>query len=196
MRKEKLKFIKWIILSLMIFLTIKPMICRAFFWDEFFNELETEIEKSIPTTTENQGNNSQIINKIEVEVNSGGNKIEGNGETGKIIEGETKSEVHIENIIDGKEIEPINIESKENEVKVNSEVKVEDGKVEVKREIETGSEKKTENYQTELTETEENRKSEKIKEELKDDRLTTFKNWWLDLMEGFESFLKNIFDIF
>jgi len=196
MRKEKLKFFNWIILSLTIFLTVKPITCRAFFWDGFFKELETEIEKSIPTTTENQGNNSQIINKIEVEVNSGGNKIEGNGETGKIIEGETKSEVHIENIIDGKEIEPINIESKENEVKVNSEVKVEDGKVEVKREIETGSEKKTENYQTELTETEENRKSEKIKEELKDDRLTTFKNWWLDLMEGFESFLKNIFDIF
>ena len=116
-----------ILTIIILILLIIPFSCQAFFLDDWFEDLFEEDEFN---------NQTQVINEIKVEANTGGNK----AEQGEVIEGEGRIEIHIKTIINGEEIEPIDIESSASEVRVESKIEVEQGKEPViEREIEIGS---------------------------------------------------------
>lgn len=190
-------------ITVFLFLTVIPLSVQAFSFDQFFNELEEMFSNEEWFTDEEwiseESNDSQIINKINVSTNTGNNTI--TGEEGEIIEGETKSQIYVKNIINGTEIDPIEIESDANEVKVKSEIKVEDEKAYVQREIEIDSEKTVENYEVDLesqeSDMEESLPEEEIEnEEETEETLDTIHNWYSDFIEDLKSFLGNIFNIF
>lgn len=179
---------KKIITILCLILITVPLSTRAFSFEEFFDELEKKISGE-------SGNSSQIINKVEVHTNTGGNT----ATDGEVIEGEGKAKIEVKNIINGEEIEPIEIETEANEVKVRSEVKVEDGEVSVKKEIEINSEINEENYQAD-SENEnagdvsfDNRENEKDKI---GGNLGRIHNWWQNFLDNLFASLINIFSIF
>lgn len=177
---------KKVITILCLFLITIPLSAKAFNLDEFLKELEKLI-------SEENGNNSQtplddedyltgqVINKVEVHTNTGETTI-----NGEVKEGETKTKVEVKNIINGEEIEPIEIEAEANEVKVESEVRIEDGELSVKKEIEIDSETETENYQTNLEDTK--------NEETSTGNLEKIRNWWSNFVDSLMASLQNIFN--
>ena len=163
-------------------LVVIPLSCQAFSLNEIFEEFENWIS--------NRNNNSQIINEVNVFTNTGGNIVEGNGE---VKEGETKSSIYVQNIINGTEIEPIDIETEAQEVKVKSEINVENEVAQVQREIEIDSEKEVENYQVELpAESPSDNQAARENEGV----FNNLQNWWQNFINNLKSIINNIFNIF
>ena len=184
-----MKIIK-ILPILFLTLAVIPLSAQAFSFDELFDEIEEWFSDEI-----NETKNSQVINEINVSANTGGNA----AEEGEVKEGETKSRVYVKNIINGIEIEPIEIESDASEVKVESEIEVDEGKAYIQREIEIDSETSEESYEVDLEESdtfnmggclankecfEEGENFKKVQE------------WWENFVNNLKSFFENIFSIF
>jgi hypothetical protein len=180
-------------------LLVIPLLCRAFSLDKFFEGFDDFFSGN--------GEGTEVINEVNVSTNTGGNSAS-NGEFPPVGgEGESKSEVHIKNIINGIEIDPIDITSGSSEVRVKNEINVPSngGKAEVSREIEVDSEKTESNYEVDLTSEEKTEGSqnatsqEEINENSEDDgeeppqqNLQFIKKWYLDFVENLSSFFKNI----
>lgn len=167
---------------LVAFLIIIPSVCGAFSFEEPFDDFEEWI-----SNLSNGTRSLQIINEVKVLTNTGNNVV-----NGEITEGETKSRVSVKNIINGKEIDPIEVESDKNEVKVESEIKTENGKVIIQREIQIDSEKSIENYEVDLENSETGTESEEILKE----GLDSFQERWVDFIEDLKSFFRRVFNIF
>ncbi len=167
---------------LVAFLTIIPLVCGAFSFEEPFDDFEEWI-----SDLSDGMSSTHIINEVKVLTNTGNNVI-----NGEITEGEAKSRIFIKNVINGKEIDPIEIESDKNEIKVESQIKTENGKVIIQREIQIDSEKSTENYEVDL----ENSETETESEGILKDGLDSFQEGWLDFIEDLRSFFDDIFNIF
>jgi hypothetical protein len=189
-------------LFLISYLLLIPFACQASFLDEFFEDFDEFFSED---NLGSQNGGSQIINEVNVSTNTGGNK----ADSGEVIEGESKSEVHIKNIINGNEIEPIDIESSSSEVKVEEKIEVDNDKADISREIEIGSEKTEENYQVDLTSEEEIKEEpqnavsqEEVNESQPTDgeELSQQKNLkfaekiYFSFVENLKSFFKNIFN--
>lgn len=176
-----------ILVIVLLSLIISPLDAEAFWFDEFFDGLEEWFFDG--------GTSTQIINKIDVSVNTGGNVADG-----EVKEGEAKAEVEIRNIINGEEIEPIDIDSEANRVEVESEIRVEEGETEVKREIEMDSKKEEKEHTIDLKNQEsqaEDLGAEEIEgEDGAEENLSSFKRWWRGFVEELKSFFQNIFNIF
>lgn len=208
--KQNSKF-KIIIFAIVAFLAAGPLPLNAFSSDNFFDNTDE--------WSSGDAGNVQITNKINVSANTGGNTAAG----GEIIEGKEKTNVEIKNIINGKEIDPVEIKSEASEVKVASEIETDGEKAQVQREIEIGSEKKSENYQVDLKNSEIEAKdsieagaedgkgdaSREIKidfeeqaensiarEPEKEKAFNNLQNWWLNFIENLKFVFQNIFSIF
>ncbi len=166
-------------LSLICFLIllIIPLSCQAVFWDDWFEDLFGNEELNSIST-----NSTQIINELRVEANTGGNKA---GE-GEAIEGEGEVNVEIKTIINGEEIDPVDIQAEANEVKVESEIKVENNESSVKREIEINPDNSCDTCEGIGIED---------KGVIKG-KINVVKSWWFGFIENLKSFVINIFDIF
>jgi hypothetical protein len=179
--KYKIEASLCFLVTFLVFI-IGPLSCQAFTFEEIFDEFEKWFS--------GESNNSQIINEINVSTETGNKTINGeNPPAGG--EGETKTKIEIKNIVNGTEIEPIDIESEANEVKVESEINVDGDTAQVEREIEIDSEKSIENYEVELENSEAETK-DLAEEELR----IALQGWWSDFVEDLESFFQNIFNIF
>ena len=123
-----------------------------------------------------------------------------------VIEGKTKSEVHIKNIVNGKEIDPIDIESEASEIKIENKIEVKDNKAEVLREIEIDSEKSIESYEVDLESLEcdveicnteivpeIDTNEEETEYEQPSKNLNFIEKLYLDFVENLRSFFQNIF---
>jgi len=176
-------------------LVVIPLSCQAFSLNEIFEEFENWIS--------NRNNNSQIINEVNISTNTGGNVVNGNGET---KEGEAKSQIYVKNIINGKEIEPIDIETEANEVNVKSEIEVEDEIAKVHRETQIDSETNVEDYEVELDESasdtgicqpnEECFEEDLENKEAIEENGNKFFDWWKNFVDNLRSIINNIFSIF
>jgi hypothetical protein len=166
-----------ILIGILFVSLIIPLISNAFSFDEFFQDFEEWISSD--------ANGTQIQNEVNVQTNTGGNVVS----DGEVIEGESKSEIHIKNVINGTEVDPVDIETQASEVKVESEIKTEDDTVTVQRDIEIDSEKKTENYEVELNQSNEVENKE-------GGTLETVEDWWSNLVADVSYFFKNIFNLF
>jgi len=171
--------------ALITLLMVSPLACQAFFFEDIFDDFEKWF--SGEKWSSDGTNSSEIINEVNVSVSTGETTINGNGE---IKEGETKTEIHVENIVNGTEIDPIDIESDAGTVKVESEISVDDGIAQVQRETEIDSETSTENYEVNL----ESSGTGTEKEDLIEPEI--FENWWSDFIEDLKSFFEDIFNIF
>jgi len=176
--KLKRENLKLVALALMIFtlLVVDPLLAQAFSFDEFFDDIVEWFS--------GEGNEANIINEINVSTDTGETII-----NDEIQEGETKSKIYVKNIINGQEIDPIDIESEENKVKVESEITVEDGKAFVQREIEIDSEKTTENYEVDLGDSAENQETGILNE-----TMAALQNFWTSFFESLKSFFQNLFN--
>jgi len=180
------KIIKFFPIIFLTFVAI-PLYCQAFFLEDIFDDFEKWFSNKEWISEE--GNESQIINEVNVSVNTGETTINGeNPPAGG--EGESKTEIHVENIVNGTEIDPIDIESDAGTVKVESEISVDDGIAQVQRETEIDSETSTENYEVNL----ESSGTGTEKEDLIEPEI--FENWWSDFIEDLKSFFEDIFNIF
>jgi len=178
-RSEKIFFI----LIILTFFAVNPFSVQAFSLDNFFEGLQDYFLKEGEFPPDNTG--SQVINKVNVSAHTGGNKTE--GET--IEGGDAKVNIQVENIINGKSIDPIEIESEGNEVKVESKIEVEgDGKASVGREIEIDSQKTAENYEVDL--------ESSANEEPTRTNLERIQSWWDNFLNSLMASLGNIFNIF
>jgi len=84
---------------------------------------------------------TQIINEVSVEANTGGNSANG----GIIQRGDAKANVRVKTIIDGGEIEDINIEIEtEGDESIEKETKIENGTIKTKIDVKVEGEQKTE----------------------------------------------------
>jgi len=147
------------LISSLVLLVLVPLSTQAISLDDFFDDLGEYFERDSSPAAQNDillsNNSTQIINKVNVSANTGGN-VAGEGE---VVEGQSEVKVKIENIINGESIEPIDLEVKQEqgEAKVKVEQKItypdEQGKASVEREIEINEEVETEDYQVEIEET-------------------------------------------
>lgn len=190
-----------------------PLSAKAFFMDDFFNDLESHLEESYSETADGNGNQVYINNDVSVTANTGGNVVSGGGE---IVEGKAKVKIKTETVINGKVIDPINIETEANEASVKSEIKADGGVAQVEREIKVGSETATENFEVDLGNSEENAEVEikepaeannlnpaeqdieqdKDGEEVKGQVSAVLHNWWPNFAAKLKSFFQSIFSIF
>ena len=174
------------LIILFLILIIIPLSCQAFFLEELFSEIEEWFSR--------ESNDSQVINEINVSTNTGNTVI-----NGEVIEGKSKSQVYVKNIVNGKEIEPIDIESEAKEVKVKSEIKVRDKIAQIQRETEIDSERRVKNYEINLEDSgsvidEFFPKEEEIKDKEETvEILDTIYDWWLDFVGDLKFFFRNIF---
>lgn len=190
-----------------------PLGCKAFFLEEMFDDFEDFITGGTSTAA--------IINKISVSAETGNNVV-----NGEVKEGESKSNIYVKNIINGTEIEPVDIESEASEVGVKEEIEVKENKAFVQREIEIDSEKTEESYELDLEETKAADESfgtaqdepfgtaqgepfgtaqdetENIENNSTENKTVlpsapvVFKSWWLGFIGGLHSFFQKIFNIF
>ena len=173
----------FLILSILTLFVINPFSVQAFSLDNFFEGLQDRFLKEGEFPPDNTG--SQVINKVNVSAHTGGNKTE--GET--MESGGAKVNIQVENIINGKARDPIEIESEGNEVKVESKIEVEgDGKTSVEREIEIDSQKTAENYEVDL--------ESSTNEEPNRTNLERIHSWWDNFLNSLTASLENIFSIF
>ncbi|MBZ9571929.1 hypothetical protein KJA15_01145 [Patescibacteria group bacterium] len=176
-------------------LIIIPLSVQAFSFEELFNELGelfSDEEWFSEEWVSNENGDSQVINRINVSTNTGDTVI-----NGEVKEGETKSKVYVKNIINGTEIDPIEIESEANEVKVESEIKVEDDKAIVQREIQIDSETETETYEVDLEDADSClSEMEACEGNLGETEESVTGSWWGNFVDNLKSFFWNIFSIF
>ena len=186
---------KSMVFVLVAFFVISPLSCRAFSFGEIFEEFEEWISggEGFSTST----NDSQIINEINVSTNTGENII-----NGEVREGETKTEIYVKNIINGKEIEPIEIETEKENVEAKSKIEVSEEKAYVHQEIQLDSEKTIKDYQVDLKNSgsdrgdfEEDKKDER--EDLEGrEKSKVFQEWWIGFFQSLKSFFQKLFSIF
>lgn len=192
------KMILLFITTLTIFL-IYPFYAQAFSLDNFWDEMEDYFLKESDFPQEN--NNTQVINEINVSANTGNKSADGGmGETG-----EAKVNVQVKNIINGKSMDPIEIESDANTVEVESKINVkgDNGKAVIERKIQIDSETSEENYEVDLgneeSDTEDSGKGENPEIESKKLMKENFgktQDWWSNFVDNFVSYVQNIFRIF
>jgi hypothetical protein len=136
-----------------------------------------------------EGNDTEVINEIKVEVSTGDNKIQSppnsegvggeGGEGGQVIEGESKSSVEIKTIINGEEVESISTQSNEGSIRVESRVEINE---------ESGIKNPAEG---------EARPDLSGRQESGIRNLGLgIKSWWLDFVENLKSIFLGIFNIF
>ena len=128
MKKEELKINICLIIAFVI-LGFSPILCRA------------------------TSNSVEIHNEVNVSANTGGNVISGSNDGGQIIEGQSRSEVHTETIINGETVESTDIHSTSttnSEVGVKEEIEADGGEANIHQEIEINGEKKVEDREIEL----------------------------------------------
>ena len=218
---NKNKIIKICCIAMFATLISGPLSAKAFFVDDFLNDLESYLEENqenYSETTGENGNQVYISNDVNVSANTGGNVISGGGE---IKEGETTVKIKTETIINGKVIDLIDIESNESEASVKSVIKANGDTAQVEREIKIGSETTTENYEVDLESSEEDKSSEDAngstalwdngagdgetnnlpeqsekQEKIVEKSLTILNNWLSDFTDNFKSFFQSIFSIF
>lgn len=208
--KQNSKF-KIIIFAIVAFLAAGHLPLNAFSSDNFFDNTDE--------WSSGDAGNVQITNKINVSANTGGNT----AASGKIIEGKEKTNVEIKTIINGKEIDPVEIKSEASEVKVESKIEADGEKAQARREIEIGSEKKSENYQVDLKnseieakdsieagaedgkgdasreikiDSEEQAENSIAREPGKEKAFNNLQNLWLNFIENLKFVFQNIFSIF
>lgn len=206
MEELKLK----IVFALMMNILIVPVFCQATFWDDLFGDWK-DILPGIESTT----NSVEITNEANVQSNTGGNVINDNDSSGQIIEGEARSKVHTETIINGQVVESTDINSTSatsSNVSTTHNVEVEDGKANVHQEIEINSEKEIKDYEIDLpnatnyesttispvnndeyptetvTPTEEH-----FEEEIENNIFDSIHNFVTELLNGLKSFFQNVF---
>ena len=138
-----------------------------------------------------------IENDVTVSSNTGGNT----AGAGEVIEGEGKTEVYIENIVNGESIKPVDIETEGNEVSVEQEITAEDGVAEVEREITIDSETTAEEYKVDLDNSvagaEDSQKDKLTQEEQggieQEGVFNDIKNWIITFVENVKTFFENLF---
>ncbi|MEW5907984.1 MAG: hypothetical protein AB1643_02290 [Patescibacteria group bacterium] len=165
------------IFAIFLVLATGTLSCQAFSFDDFWGNFE-----EILPWEESAGDSAEIINEVNVSANTGDNT----SEEGEITEGEGKIKIEIRNVIDGTEIEPIEIESSEKAAEVQSKIEANDDTAVVHQETEINGEKSEKNYEVDLSDnsTEQTEQTE------------TKIEWWEDFKETIKSFFENIFDIF
>ena len=137
-------------------------------------------------------NSVEIINDVNVSANTG-NKEVNNGE---IKTGDANAKAEVKTIINGKSIDPIDIEveSKEGEernIKVKNEIIVKDDKAEVKSEVQTDSESYTQDYEVDLKDIENEANNEE-----EEATISKILNWFSNLIENLFASIGNIFNFF
>ncbi len=150
--------------SLIIFFSFVQFLfvskCKGEFFDlkDFFEEFSSSDE-------------TRIENEVKVITNTGENQ-----KTDK-----NTSQVFIKNIVNGKEIDPLNSKTK-GKVEVKSEIKTEKGKILIKREVQTETGNEVQEYQIESKE------NQKEKGKLKE--------IWKNLERFFETLFQNLQHLF
>ncbi len=185
-------------------MVLVPISTQAFSLDDLFDDLENYFEQNSFNSTETS--NAQIINKVNVSANTGGN-VAGPGE---VVEGQSEVKVKIENIINGESIEPVDLEVKSEqgeEAKVELEQKItypdEEGKASVERKVEINEEAESEEYQLEVDDTETIEPSLEELDSLEEStnlekpkiipKLTNkLSQWWLNFFGGLKAKLASI----
>ncbi|MFC1629658.1 hypothetical protein ACFL11_00290 [Patescibacteria group bacterium] len=175
--------------TLISILAVIPLTSRAFTLDEFFEDFEELF------LIESGENSVEIINEINISTNTSDNMI--NGESMPVVkEGEAKVSIQIENVVNGTEVEPVNIESKANRIEVESKIEVEDdGPINVQRKIEIDSETEIENYKIEPG-AEDSIRNETIEQKTIKEKLNFFPEWFGSIYKDLKSFFQNVFNIF
>lgn len=198
------------LIILCVALAIMPLSTHAFvsdlFNEEFFDNFGNIEEPA------SAGTNSRVINEINVSANTGNNAAGGEaGSSGdkpsdNIKEGEVKTSIKVKSTINGKEMEPIDIESHSGKIEVKSQAEADGERVRVQREIEIDSEKKIENYEVDLSKP----KAEAVKvenapkqgkEESANSKktfegsLSFLRSRWSGLMESLKNFFHSIFNL-
>ncbi|MBI4709245.1 MAG: hypothetical protein HY764_03525 [Candidatus Portnoybacteria bacterium] len=191
---------------ILLFSLVLPLSAQAALFDDFVSGIEDWVSEQTGSQTNSSGN-VQIKNEVKVEASTGGNSV---GSGGEIKQGEQKTEIEIKNIINGQEIEPVNINSSSSKAKVEIKIEANDGKIEVEREIEVDSEKSEQNYQINA----DNQNSqddassqesagagtdsgvETEKENILEKTATTTSDFFSAIFESIKSFFENIFSIF
>lgn len=126
----------------------------------------------------------KIINDVDVSTNTGNKTIsEGTVETG-----DAKAKAEVKTIINGKSIEPIDIEveskdGREKKIKVENEIIIKDDKAYVKSDIEADSESSVKDYEVDL-----DNEGETI--------IERFFSWISNFIESLMAKIKNIFNFF
>ena len=218
---KKNKIIKICFVMALLVLISAPFSARASFMDDFFNDFESYMEEShSETTTDGNGNQVYISNDVSVSASSGGNVVSG----GEVKEGETRVKIKTETVVNGKVIDPVDIDTKANEASVKSVIRANGDDVQVEREIKIDSESVTENFEVDLENSEEsseeavmpnpqiqaeepgevnnppernNLQEQNEKEEkMVKKTFTVLNNWLSDFTNNFKSFFQSIFSIF
>lgn len=201
----------WIILASA--LMAMPLSAYAFSLDLFdgkFFDAFAGLEESRSAA----GGDGKVMSEIIVSASTGNNAIGGEIDSaGDKSSGETerdklKTGIEIKSIINGKEINPIEIKSEADKVKVKSKIEADEEKARVQTETEIDSVKKSENYETDLKNPawnimEEKKPGESGKEEMinnnkesSEKALGFPRNRWSEFAERLKSFFRNIFNIF
>jgi hypothetical protein len=202
--KEEMEnlYVKILLFSwLFSILLFGPLASKAFL-EDFLNDLEniiSDVESNVESNIETEGN-STIINKVNISTNTGGNT----AESGEIIEGEQKSTIKVKNIINGTEIDPIDIETDASDVKFKSEINVDDNKATVDREIDIDGDKTEENYQVDIEEQETSElqapepddSGQAAEEENITNNLGFVGQLWSNLVHNLKNIWQKVFNIF
>ncbi len=175
---------------LLVFLGIIPRYCQGFFLEDLFDDWFSR-----DNTTEGE---TRVINKINVSSNTGGNEAD-NG-TSSIKEGKKEIKVEVKNVINGVEIEPIEIEVEANKVKVENKIETdgEGDEIKVEREVEIDSKKSTHTYEVSLENPQKIETSSvgiKENEAFQTQQVNFIKKWYLGLVENLKSFFQNLINI-
>lgn len=195
MKKEELKINICLIIAFVI-LGFSPILCRA------------------------TSNSVEIHNEVNVSANTGGNVISGSNDGGQIIEGQSRSEVHTETIINGETVESTDIHSTSttnSEVGVKEEIEADGGEANIHQEIEINGEKKVEDREIELenattftttiescTPTDDNddetpmatktaTETRGLEKEIENNIFDSIHNFVTELLNGLKSLFQNIF---
>ena len=171
-------------------LAVAPLSVQAFSFEEFFDDFEEWL--SSDEWNFEEGNSSQITNEINVSANTGGNT----ATEGETIEGKAETSIEIKNIVNGTEIEPVEITSETGEVSVESEIVVDDNVVQIQREIEIDSEKSVESYSVELEGSGCGTDVDSSLNCLGSEEPDINQNWLVSFLESFKNFFQSIFNLF
>ncbi len=186
-------FAKLKMLIVIGFLTTVPFGCHGFFLEDIFNGIENLL---LDIDNKNRSNTAEIINQTEVYTNTGNTIINGKGDDSSDREGDTKSRVHLKNIVNGKEVEPIDIESDAGSIKVKSEIETHGDKIDIHREVSIDSEKKIEDYQLNSENKNMESTTQDFLEQEENEDLSFFQKWWSFILLDFKSFFQYIFNKF
>ncbi|MBD3208016.1 MAG: hypothetical protein GF370_00995 [Candidatus Nealsonbacteria bacterium] len=165
------KRIKKLASVLTLLLAAFPFSVQAFFIKDVFDELDEIMQGDV--------SGSQVINKIEVSSEAGETVI-----NNKVKQGQATSKIKIHNIVNGEEIDPVEIETESGKIVIEQNIESKDGKTVVQRETQIDEEKETEEFEVNLEES----KSE--------GHQSMREGWWQTFINNFNKFLASLFNIF